>query len=217
MCAEQIIQINYGNQIHHLVYGIPPITHQGFEQSEATGQAIVNMMRQQNVDLNTTQVMIYTSPFQRCVDTSIGITKGLQKSCPIKTTLRLDLGLGEWMCERFFDQICPAQHLLSRQIEKLARLQAYAYSMKAKNQSHVLPDMTIDYAYTNPTVQEFDFPERYTDMLHRFEETRLGCLKFKQPTVVIFVTHAVGVNALLDGFRNKVTIHWNPIIVVYHV
>ncbi|CAO3644574.1 unnamed protein product [Mucor hiemalis] len=205
----------------------PPITPKGHRQAELTGKEIANMMSQQNI--RNPKIVVYSSPFQRCVDTSIGILKGIQKEQRKSTclpVLKLDIGLGEWMCERFFDSICSAQHLLSRQQEKLARKQAHSYSMMAKKspQESPLPSLTIDYAYSNNTIHEFNYPERYTDMIHRFEETRLNCLesalrtKFKkttkeeegedqqQPTVVIFVTHAVGVNALLDGFRDRVTI-----------
>lgn len=186
------------------------------------------MMSQQNIDVESTNIVIYSSPFQRCIDTSIGIVKGLRRSKIISKTptLRMDIGLGEWMCERFFDSVCPAAYLLSRQQEKLARQQAYSYSMLAKNkfttkeeEESLLPALTIDYAYSNPNQTEFDYPERYTDMIHRFEDTRLNCLESclttsnkkqlvndPQSTVIIFVTHAVGVNALLDGFRNRVTI-----------
>jgi broad specificity phosphatase PhoE len=156
-----------------------------------------------------TRIVIYTSPFQRCIDTSIGILRGMHRASnhTLTSILRLNLGLGEWMCERFFDSVCPASHLLSRQQEKLARLQAYSYSMQAKNNHDGLPPITIDYAYRNPDVVEFDYPERYTDMIRRFEETRLHCLQREDAnTIIIFVTHAVGVNALLDGFRNKATI-----------
>ncbi|KAI7876497.1 histidine phosphatase superfamily [Mucor mucedo] len=206
----------------------PPITPKGFKQAEKTGSTILEMLRQQTIDIKNANIVIYSSPFQRCIDTSIGVVKGLRKSKNItKTpTLRIDIGLGEWMCERFFDSVCPAQYLMSRQQEKLARQQAFSYSMLAKKsfitpeeEEGMLPALTIDYAYNNPNQSEFDYPERYTDMIHRFEDTRLNCLESclklgnkkgqkdeQQPTVVIFVTHAVGVNALLDGFRNRVTI-----------
>jgi broad specificity phosphatase PhoE len=171
------------------------------------------MIRKQ--EIKNPQIIIYTSPFQRCIDTSIGIARGIEKF-KINTTpkLRMDIGLGEWMCERFFDTICPAQHLISKQQEKLARQQAYSYSILAKknqqseNNNTILPPLFIDYGYNNSNINEFDYPERYTDMIHRFEETRINCLNQhnEQQTVLIFVTHAVGVNALLDGFRNRVTI-----------
>ncbi|KAG2195394.1 hypothetical protein INT46_005552 [Mucor plumbeus] len=192
-------------------------------QAEKTGNTLINLMqKQQNVDLTNVNIVIYTSPFQRCIDTSIGIIKGLnQKKNP--PTLRIDLGLGEWMCERFFDSIsCSASQLIARQQEKLARQQAFTYSMKAKNQilDTMLPPLKIDYAYKSKYM-EFDYPERYTDMIHRFEDTQHHCLKSTNPdTIVIFVTHAVGVNALLDSFRNKVTIplesHYCSISCVRH-
>ncbi|KAI8082175.1 histidine phosphatase superfamily [Thamnidium elegans] len=195
----------------------PPVTTLGLQQSEKTGIQIIEMMRAQKLDIRNTKIVVYSSPFQRCIDTSIGIIKGIQNTVKTTPTLRLDIGLGEWMCERFFEYVCPAQYLVSRQYEKLARKQAYSYSMLAKNNTQtdgdVLPTLNIDYAYSNSNQTEFDFPERYTDMIHRFEETRLHCLenanslkKADESVVVIFVTHAVGANALLDGFRNKVTI-----------
>lgn len=193
-------------------------------QAEKTGSTLMDLMQNQyNMDVNNVDIVLYTSPFQRCIDTSIAIIRGLdrQKNPP---TLRIDLGLGEWMCERFFDSVsCSASHMIARQQEKLARQQAYTYSMMAKNQQSdsMLPPLKIDYAYTSDYV-EFDYPERYTDMIHRFEDTRLHCMKAvsKPNTVVIFVTHAVGVNALLDSFRNKVTIplesHYCSISCVRH-
>ncbi|CAO3655047.1 unnamed protein product [Mucor fragilis] len=202
----------------------PPITQQGMLQAEKTGSTLRNLMQNQyKMDVSNVDIVLYTSPFQRCIDTSIGIIRGLdQRKNP--PTLRIDLGLGEWMCERFFDSVsCSASHLIARQQEKLARQQAYTYSMTAKNQQSdaMLPPLKIDYAYTSDYV-EFDYPERYTDMIHRFEDTRLHCMKAasKPNTVVIFVTHAVGVNALLDSFRNKVTIplesHYCSISCVRH-
>lgn len=197
-------------------------------QAEKTGSTLLDLMQNQyKMDMSTLDIVLYTSPFQRCIDTSIGIIRGLdQRRRRWKTppALRIDLGLGEWMCERFFDSVaCSASHLIARQQEKLARQQAYTYSMMAKNQQSdaMLPPLKIDYAYTSDHV-EFDYPERYTDMIHRFEHTRRRCMEASSNnnTVVIFVTHAVGVNALLDSFRNKVTIplesHYCSISCVRH-
>ncbi|KAI8644313.1 histidine phosphatase superfamily [Parasitella parasitica] len=187
----------------------PPATKQGMLQAEKTGSWMLELMQnQQSLDPDSIDIVIYTSPFQRCIDTSIGIIKGLrQKKNP--PTLRIDLGLGEWMCERFFDSVsCSAGHFVTRQQEKLARQQAFTYSMAAKKQilDAMLPPLKIDYAYKSEYV-DFNYPERYADMIHRFEDTRLHCMKSTKPnSVLIFVTHAVGVNALLDSFRSKMTI-----------
>ncbi|CEG74422.1 hypothetical protein RMATCC62417_09646 [Rhizopus microsporus] len=177
----------------------PPITPKGLYQAEQTGERLVELMEQNRIDPKTMSVVIYTSPFQRCIETSIGIIKGMRlKKAPI---LRLDVGLGEWMCERFFDSVgCQATEFVSRQYQFLARQQANAYAKR-----NDIPVMNVDYGYIGSR-SEFEFPEHYTDMVQRFEEARRYCLeKANHATVVLFVTHAVGVNALLDGFRNHLT------------
>lgn len=143
-------------------------------------------------DIDPSEVILYTSPFRRCIETSIGILQGM----PHKPLIRIEVGLGEWMCERFFDSVCDAKQLVSHGHQRLAREQASAY---AKQQ---VP-LKVDYTYKGCR-SEFNFPESYTDMVHRFEETRQSCLK-DETRLVLFVTHAVGVNALLDGFRNHLT------------
>lgn len=176
------------------------------------------MICNQNINLNDATVIMYTSPFQRCIDTSIGVMKGLYKSSSTwrhQPVLRIDLGLGEWMSEKFFNDVCPASKLLSKQYEKLARKQAFTFSVLAKNtsltfsdQNDLLPPFKMDYGYYNPHCTEFNFPERYIDMIQRFQDTRIYCLNNsqQQQEIIIFITHAIGVHALLDGFRNQVTI-----------
>ena len=168
----------------------------------------MKLLEEQGVDLETTTVVIYTSPFQRCIDTSLGIARHVPN-----TVLRLELALGEWMSESFFeDDIAPASKLIARQQEALARQQAHAFSVaRSSGTKPMLP--LVDYGY-RPLRTEFEFPERYGDMLKRFDEARLHCLatatsQLPKPAqhhmIMLFVTHAVGVNALLDGFRNQLT------------
>ncbi|OBZ82702.1 Transcription factor tau subunit [Choanephora cucurbitarum] len=181
----------------------PPITAHGQHQAIETGHALHDLILQQNPE--SPQIIIYTSPFQRCIDTSIGLAQQL----PWHVTLRLEIGLSEWLSEEFFESVCPAAHLISHHQERLARQQTLAYSMRAKNQASYFPShLHIDYGHQS-VYREFEYPEDYKDMIERFERTRLACLKQaddQNKAVVIFVTHAVGANALLDGFRNRVTI-----------
>ncbi|KAI8977057.1 histidine phosphatase superfamily [Mycotypha africana] len=226
----------------------PPLTSVGFEQAKRTGATLRNMTKKHKEDDDqsaaATYIIIYTSPFQRCIDTSLGLIRGFCTSNKttddteeeLSFTLKLDLGLTEWMSESLFEEgiDCSASQFLTRQHEKLARQQAYTYSVSAASrnskkfitgdidESLILPPaLQIDYAYRNPNFTELEFPENYNDMIQRFEQTRRSCLKnaaiqqqdhyssIKSSTdnvIVIFVTHAVGVNALLDGFRNQTTI-----------
>ncbi|KAG0175159.1 hypothetical protein DFQ28_006010 [Apophysomyces sp. BC1034] len=200
---------------------------QGHDQAQKTGAYIVDLMNERHITVDKATIVIYTSPFQRCIDTAIGLARGMatQTQVPVQPpVIRLQLGLGEWMCERFFDEVCPASHLLDRQQEALARQQALTYAARANNnktildahgKNLVLPPLSIDHGYRSVRT-EFDFPERYTDMLQRFDQVREECVSHAAeglpkdcrnngPVVTILVTHAVGVNALLDSFRNRIT------------
>jgi broad specificity phosphatase PhoE len=83
----------------------------------------------------------------------------------------------------------------------------------------LLPPMTVDYGYHSSQYTDFDFPESYPDMLHRFDHTRRQCIdsatthlpkkyhsfSTASSVFVVMVTHAIGINALLDSFRNTTT------------
>lgn len=170
---------------------------QGRDQANRTGQYLVRLMHDSNIDVNTARIVIYTSPFQRCLDTALDIAQHF----PCRnTTLRLELGLGEWMSEEFFsDPPSPASRLVSRQQEALARKQLASY----RTTSLTMPQ--VDYAH--PSISnEFAYPESYTDMVKRLEKTRTHCLQqAKDKEIAIFVTHAICCHALLDGFRGKQT------------
>ncbi|KAI8388552.1 histidine phosphatase superfamily [Radiomyces spectabilis] len=226
--ANTVFIVRHGERLDHVqelwqpdpAHGIwdPPLSPHGHEQARRTGRHLIDMMHERGLDPDDATIVIYTSPFQRCIDTSIGLVHGMEAAKP--PILRLDLGLGEWMCERFFDQVCPAQQLLARQQQELARQQALTYAAAANPNMYIsqslLPSMHIDYGFT-ATVTDFEYPEYYTDMLQRFNRARLACLgnvakglpkshsHDPSKTVIIMVTHAVGVNALLDSFRNRVT------------
>lgn len=170
---------------------------QGRDQANRTGQYLVRLMHDSNIDFATARIVIYTSPFQRCLDTALDIAQHF----PCRnTTLRLELGLGEWMSEEFFsDPPSPATRLISRQQEALARKQLASY----KTTSLTMPQ--VDYAHPS-IANEFTYPESYTDMVKRLEKTRTHCLQqAKDKEIAIFVTHAICCHALLDGFRGKQT------------
>lgn len=170
---------------------------QGRDQANLTGQYLVRLMHDSNIDLTMARIVIYTSPFQRCLETALDIAQHF----PCRnTTLRLELGLGEWMSEEFFnDPPSPASRLISRQQEQLARRQLASY----KTASLTMPQ--VDYAHSS-LCKEFTYPESYTDMVKRLEKTRMHCLQQSQEKeITIFVTHAICCHALLDGFRGKQT------------
>ncbi|KAI9299856.1 histidine phosphatase superfamily [Cunninghamella echinulata] len=223
--------VRHGERIDHVssswqpdpAHGIsdPPLSSFGHQQAEKTGNYLCELIQQRNMKPSQATIMIYTSPFQRCIDTSIGIIKGMQPfiNSSQPPIIRLELGLSEWMSDQFFDQVyCSGSQFLSRHQVQLAQRQAMNYKLlQQQNNDSLLPPLTIDYSYQSFTSQ-FNYPESYPDMLKRFNDTRLHCLKYANyqlprnycnvtpsSIIVIMVTHAIGVNALLDAFQNIIS------------
>ncbi|KAL6881360.1 hypothetical protein J3F83DRAFT_52118 [Trichoderma novae-zelandiae] len=121
----------------------PPLTYGGFLQARQVGNQIVSILEQAKVDAEVTnngaalsgkrrrfKVVIHSSPFLRCVQTSVGISSGLaqmaadsiyqpsdvlvarktpvgQQSPHRFALLRLDSFLGEWLAPEYFEMITP--------------------------------------------------------------------------------------------------------------
>lgn len=121
----------------------PPLTYGGFLQARQVGNQIASILEQVKVDAEVTsngaalsgkrrrfRVVIHSSPFLRCVQTSVGISSGLaqtasdsiyqpsdvivprraptgQQSPHKSALLRLDTFLGEWLTPEYFEMITP--------------------------------------------------------------------------------------------------------------
>ncbi|PHH64858.1 hypothetical protein CDD81_3924 [Ophiocordyceps australis] len=117
----------------------PPLTYGGFLQARQVGNQIMAYLEQAKMDAQATaarprrrrfKVVIHSSPFLRCVQTSIGISSGLAQTSPdspwapsevivaraAPTTkppcfksalLRIDSFLGEWLAPEYFEMITP--------------------------------------------------------------------------------------------------------------
>ncbi|KAF5020507.1 hypothetical protein F66182_7470 [Fusarium sp. NRRL 66182] len=115
----------------------PPLTYGGWLQARSVGNQISNILEQAKTEYESSpngknkrrrfKVVIHSSPFLRCAQTSIGISSGLAQTpydspyrpndifvsatSPPKhfrsTILRLDSFLGEWLSPEYFEQITP--------------------------------------------------------------------------------------------------------------
>lgn len=121
----------------------PPLTHGGFLQARQVGNQIASILEQAKADYESSKnvndsrkrkrykIVIHSSPFLRCVQTSIGISSGLAQTFPDSmynpedmivpratpqiepqfqfksTLLRLDSFLGEWLSPEYFEMITP--------------------------------------------------------------------------------------------------------------
>ncbi|GKU14549.1 unnamed protein product [Fusarium langsethiae] len=115
----------------------PPLTYGGWLQARAVGNQISSILEQSKAEYESDskdtkrrrrfKVVIHSSPFLRCAQTSIGISSGLAQTPhesphrpndifvsatgPPKhfrsTILRLDSFLGEWLSPEYFEHITP--------------------------------------------------------------------------------------------------------------
>lgn len=149
---SHIFIVRHGNRLDaadkqwHLTSPTPydtPLTYGGFLQARQVGNQIGSILEQAKVDAEVTKngaglsgkrrrfrVVIHSSPFLRCIQTSIGITSGLAQLAPESiyqpsdviiprkapigqqsphksALLRLDTFLGEWLTPEYFEMITP--------------------------------------------------------------------------------------------------------------
>ncbi|RUS27670.1 histidine phosphatase superfamily [Jimgerdemannia flammicorona] len=208
----------------------PPLTPRGFLQAQKTGAYLTDLAKEKAALNPDFRVVIYTSPFQRCVDTTLGLAQGFHEACkpvlgragrpnhPLSTTtntatsdsaktaplIRLEPGLSEWMSDEWFDEVCPASHVISRRLQDLAIANAQVSRYAA-----------VDWGY-KAVEQQFTYPESFNGMVARIGRTKRRLLEAirketeemeeDKEVVVILVTHACVVNALLESFKEEPTL-----------
>lgn len=200
----------------------PPLSEKGWHQAQKTGSYLIDLLREKDIKLENSTIVFVTSPFQRCIDTTLGIARGIQH--PKQSFLRLEPAAGEWMTERFFEEVnCTAPQMIQRKIQDIAR-----------NHLEVTKVLTMDWQYS-PVRNEFNFPESMSDMQDRYDElrqsldtmiardieaNRIGMMQQDMKSrdiVVVVVTHAAGINALLESYKQESTLLETPYCCVSRV
>ncbi|KJZ79770.1 hypothetical protein HIM_00484 [Hirsutella minnesotensis 3608] len=158
----------------------PPLTYGGFLQARQVGNQIGEILEQAKIDEHESsngseptkkrrryKIVIHSSPFLRCVQTSVGISSGLAQTSPDSihgpsdiivpratpatrpfqfksTLLRLDSFLGEWLCPEYFDMITPppgpALMMGGAKADLLRREDYSAYTDVAQDNTPLLPN-----------------------------------------------------------------------------
>ncbi|KAI1265665.1 hypothetical protein F5Y18DRAFT_42650 [Xylariaceae sp. FL1019] len=101
----------------------PPLTYGGWLQSRTVGARIASILQTEAHEPHDDaipssspprkrrfRVILHSSPFLRCVQTSIAIASGLASDPDRpshKSVLRLDAFLGEWLSPEYFEHITP--------------------------------------------------------------------------------------------------------------
>lgn len=90
----------------------PPLTYGGWTQSRLVGFRIASLLASsgQATAPKNMRIVIHSSPFLRCIQTSVSIAAGIaqqQSENFVKPLMRLDSWLGEWLSEDYYLDICP--------------------------------------------------------------------------------------------------------------
>src|SRR5579862_4419789 len=92
----------------------PPLTTKGVQQAKQTGLAISSHLAP-----DIKHVILHTSPFLRCVQTSLALASSIKE----RVTLRIDAWLGEWLTPDYYvdiDPPPPSRQLCSTALGSLA-------------------------------------------------------------------------------------------------
>lgn len=150
----------------------PPLSQYGFEQ--------VNSLH--FTDLSDGDVAIHSSPYLRCIQTSISVQSQLATSHTVQP-IKQDWFLGEWLTPDYFSDISPPPQdtsLLKR----------------------TTPGLDLTWRARGPIPE---YGETWSDMRCRFEAGLQKVLSYynnpEQSAVktLIFVTHGAGCNALIGA------------------
>lgn len=174
----------------------PPLTYGGFQQGRQVGNQIASILEQAKLEHDAKsegkpnakrrrfKIIIHTSPFLRCVQTSVGISSGLaqiasdsiykpsdiivpphapqgQTNRHKTAILRIDAFLGEWLSPEYFEMITPppgpALMLGGAKAELLRREDYSGYSTEPPPPTPTTSTNKLWQA--SPTVRPADLPQ----------------------------------------------------------
>ncbi|KAL1924464.1 uncharacterized protein VTP21DRAFT_4118 [Calcarisporiella thermophila] len=185
----------------------PPLTARGQQQSRHTGRFISDLIKERSASGHcTTDIIVYTSPFLRCVQTALDMSIGLCEKMKEEAAengssvrVRLEPGLCEWLAEDYFDEVqTTADRMIGR------RLEEYAHNRDASG--------IFDWGYRPVDLQLPEFPEEFEELLRRFKRVVPQIIREnkassnRRDTVIVLVTHGAGVNAALEVVKNTPTL-----------
>ncbi|ATY64448.1 phosphoglycerate mutase [Cordyceps militaris] len=176
----------------------PPLTYSGLQQARQVGNYISGILEQVKLEHEAKnegnpgfkrrrfRVVIHTSPFLRCVQTSVGISSGLAQlpaesiynpsdiivpphaakgqTNKLKTAvLRIDSFLGEWLSPEYFEMITPPPGpalMLGGAKAELLRREDYSYYSFAEPPPPPQPTQKL---WQSPKLRPVDAPQSPAD------------------------------------------------------
>lgn len=203
-----------------------PIARQGFSQSFMAGKAVY----QHSATQNRPRFVIHSSPFLRCIQTSLALASALVAECCVKPILRIDCALGEWMTPDYYQDIQepPPMAEMARSalyyLTQLSRIVHNKHNQFGPTWKEVLPlrveDVEIDWDWDSKFFGAGgEYGEEWPEMHARFRSSLGLLLNYysEKPArrqghtglctrgdeIIIMVTHGAGCNAMIGAVTGR--------------
>ena len=180
----------------------PPLSTNGLLQAQLTGlylrDVIANIER---ISGEKKKIIILSSPFLRCIQTAIYLSNGLEHFH--KHTIYINDEISEIQKSKFFSKdVLPDLHFRKNSLSQKHYETSNNRKISLKEKSfHKKSSSTSTYAKNSPI-----FPETIGDCSMRFKKARNNISqkymrKNLSNTIVILVTHSIGVQCLIHDLE----------------
>lgn len=178
----------------------PPLTKLGLSQAHMCGKYLRKHLERGNYD----HIIIESSPFLRCMETSAAIAKELGKS-----KVKVNYRWSEWLKEKFFPKGSPVEDLIINNTEESEFSQKWMQGLKFNNDKDFVRELAILW------------PERYNDCARR--AARYGSdlheryKKVNEKTVHLVISHGINVKAYAEMALSEDDSHGRPKVRIVNV
>lgn len=169
----------------------PPLSRTGVAQARETAQEIAAAVQRLKAGASGyIEVVIYTSPFLRCVQTAIPIAEAVQAQ------VRVSSVLGEWQNPDFFHHGAPPQ-------DDFMSLAKSSYNWVLLNAKEAIP--YVDFSYD---INAMGRPNGYGETWTQMDDRAMGALSRVLAAsaaggIVILVTHSSLCSSILLQLRES--------------
>jgi broad specificity phosphatase PhoE len=171
----------------------PPLTALGCRQAEVTGKEVSRLLKQAN--FKPRRFIFVTSPYLRCVQTSIHMAEGLEGGEIFENTLFLQDPLGEFFHRTWFDRNVLSELFVRKRPEEFLKLCPLYEKRKIKESFIEEADLL------QPKYPE-DFNDYYKRVDFCFRNIRDYYFEKFDPKqdVLIIVSHGYAIQVVLENF-----------------
>ncbi|ODQ80155.1 hypothetical protein BABINDRAFT_129297 [Babjeviella inositovora NRRL Y-12698] len=177
----------------------PSLSETGLAQARGAGDDVSEYLSSNDMD-----VVIHSSPYLRCLQTSVELAHRLQAAHLGKVSLKVDHALSEWL------------HLNLKFVPPLDNgLSLEADVAKIQSTMPLASNVSVDLTWNTAALGSFNSYGvsyyEYRESINRYIRNLTSYYTLsRKPMLIIVVTHGIAVNCLLQFLLNKSLFHEVP-------